>query len=67
MAARTLVLAKGSDAMFTPGEPVKIPRDEVTALSVACVACSGDDEALRERYAALWSDGAAPADQRSAG
>jgi squalene monooxygenase len=56
MAARTLVLAKGSDAMFTPGDPVKIPRDEVASLSTSCVTHSGDDAFLRERYAALWSD-----------
>jgi squalene monooxygenase len=67
MAARTLVLAQGSDAMFTPGEPVKIPRDEVAALSLACVTDSGDDEALRTRYAALWSDAPIPEDRRSVG
>jgi squalene monooxygenase len=65
MAARTLVLAQGNDAMFTPGEPVKIPREEVAALSVACVAHSGDDEVLRARYAGLWTS-EVPADRRSA-
>jgi squalene monooxygenase len=67
MAARTLVLARGNDAMFTPGEPVKIPRDEVVALSIACVAQSGDDGALRASYAALWGDGPVALDRRSAG
>jgi hypothetical protein len=59
MAARTLMLARGGDAMFTPGAAVKIPRDEVAALSIACVTLSGDDDELRARYAALWSEGAA--------
>lgn len=54
MAARTLVLARGNDAMFTPGEPVKISREEVEALSAACVAHHADDDALRAQYAALW-------------
>ncbi len=67
MAARTLVLAQGNDAMFTPGKPVKIPRDEVAALSLACIAHSGDDEALRARYAALWSERSIAAERRSAG
>jgi phytoene/squalene synthetase/2-polyprenyl-6-methoxyphenol hydroxylase-like FAD-dependent oxidoreductase len=67
MAARTLVLARGNDAMFSVGNPVKIPRDEVAALSLACIAHSGDDEALRAQYAALWADGASAEDRRSAG
>jgi farnesyl-diphosphate farnesyltransferase len=66
MAARTLVLARGNDALFTPGEPVKIPRDEVAALSVACIAHSADDDALRARYAALWSDVPTPKGRRTA-
>jgi phytoene/squalene synthetase/2-polyprenyl-6-methoxyphenol hydroxylase-like FAD-dependent oxidoreductase len=66
MAARTLVLARGGDAMFTAGAAVKIPREEVAALSVACVTFSGDDAELRARYAALWSDSALP-EGRSAG
>lgn len=67
MAARTLVLARGNDAMFSSGNPVKIPRDEVAALSIACVAHSGDDQELRTRYAALWPDATIAADRRSAG
>jgi 2-polyprenyl-6-methoxyphenol hydroxylase-like FAD-dependent oxidoreductase/phytoene/squalene synthetase len=67
MAARTLVLAKGSDAMFTPGDPVKIPRDEVASLSTACVTHSSDDDFLRKRYASLWSDGPDSEERRSAG
>jgi phytoene/squalene synthetase len=66
MAARTLVLARGGDAMFTAGAAVKIPREEVAALSVACVTFSSDDAELRARYAALWSDSALP-EGRSAG
>jgi phytoene/squalene synthetase len=56
MAARTLVLARGGDAMFTPGAAVKIPREEVAELSVACVTLSSDDDELRARYRALWSE-----------
>ena len=36
-------------------------------VSLECIAHSGDDAALRARYDALWSDGAAAADRRSAG
>jgi farnesyl-diphosphate farnesyltransferase len=56
MAARTLVQARGGDAMFTPGAAVKIPRDEVAALSIACVSLSSDDDELRVRYGALWTE-----------
>jgi farnesyl-diphosphate farnesyltransferase len=56
MAARTLVLAKGNDAMFTPGQPVKIPREEVESLAASCAAHHADDAALRADYAALWGE-----------
>jgi farnesyl-diphosphate farnesyltransferase len=54
MAARTLVLARGNDAMFIRDTAVKISRDEVAGLiaSVSQNAC--DDDALREQYAELW-------------
>jgi farnesyl-diphosphate farnesyltransferase len=54
MAARTLVLARGNDAMFVPGEPVKIARAEVEALIDECVKLVRDDAALRTRYARLF-------------
>lgn len=56
MAARTLVLAKGNDAMFTPGQAVKISRDEVEAITSECALHHADDAALRARYAALWGE-----------
>jgi phytoene/squalene synthetase/2-polyprenyl-6-methoxyphenol hydroxylase-like FAD-dependent oxidoreductase len=65
MAARTLVLAQAADAMFTPGEPVKITRNEVAALAAACVARTDDDEFLRAKYIELWSETASE-EQRSA-
>ncbi len=54
MAARTLVHGRGNDAMFVPGAPVKISRDEVEALVAECIANVSDDEALKTRYAALY-------------
>ncbi len=56
MAARTLVHAEGNDAMFQPGQPVKISRDEVMNLIGAASANVGDDAALRAHYAALWDN-----------
>lgn len=53
MAVRTLVVARGNDAMFVSGAPVKISRDEVTAIIADCLRYAGDDEALRARYDAL--------------
>lgn len=54
MAVRTLVHARGNDAMFIADEPVKIARAEVEQLIGDCVRYSTNDEALRERYARLW-------------
>lgn len=54
MAARTLVHARGNDAMFTAGEPVKISRAEVEQLIADCMGAAGDDDQLRARYDALW-------------
>ncbi|MGE0784655.1 MAG: squalene/phytoene synthase family protein [Sandaracinaceae bacterium] len=59
MAARTLVLARGNDAMFTAGEPVKISRAEVESLIAECMAMAGQDEELERRYAKLF-EGAWP-------
>jgi 2-polyprenyl-6-methoxyphenol hydroxylase-like FAD-dependent oxidoreductase/phytoene/squalene synthetase len=53
MAVRTLVVARGSDAMFTPGAPVKISREEVTDIIVQCTRNAGDNEALFAAYQAL--------------
>jgi farnesyl-diphosphate farnesyltransferase len=55
MAARTLLHARNNDAMFVADEPVKISRTEVEQLIAECVQLCDDDEALRARYAALWS------------
>jgi farnesyl-diphosphate farnesyltransferase len=54
MAVRTLVHARGNDAMFTAGDPVKIARGEVESLIADCVAHVGKDDALRQKYDALW-------------
>jgi len=54
MAGRTLALARGNDAMFVAGAPVKIQREEVEALIGECLALVSDNAALRSRYAALW-------------
>ena len=59
MAVRTLVHARGNDAMFVPGQPVKIARAEVEQLIADCMANAQSDEALRRRYDALWQ---APSD-----
>lgn len=56
MAARTLVMARGNDAMFVAGEPVKIRRDEVEALIQECLTYVSDDAALETRYAALYRE-----------
>ncbi len=53
MAVRTLVVARGNNAMFTPGEPVKISREEVTAIILQCTINAGNNEALLAAYQAL--------------
>jgi len=55
MAVRTLVHARGNDAMFTTGAPVKIARSEVEQLIADCLKHAKDDAALRDRYDALWA------------
>ena len=54
MAVRTLVHARGNDAMFVAGQPVKIARSEVEKLIADCLASAGNDDALREHYDRLW-------------
>jgi farnesyl-diphosphate farnesyltransferase len=56
MAVRTLAIARGNDAMFTPGKPVKISRAEVAKLIAECTFHKGNDEALRLRYAAMRTE-----------
>lgn len=63
MAARTLAQARGGDAMFELGAPVKIERAEVEALAAECFERGGDDAWLRRRYASLWT----PRDVRPGG
>jgi 2-polyprenyl-6-methoxyphenol hydroxylase-like FAD-dependent oxidoreductase/phytoene/squalene synthetase len=60
MAVRTLVVARGNDAMFVPGAPVKISRDEVGAIIADCLRFAGDDETLRARYESLRAREPAP-------
>jgi phytoene/squalene synthetase len=56
MAARTLVVGRGNDAMFVAGEPVKISREEVESIVAECVRHVSDDDALRARYARLYDE-----------
>jgi farnesyl-diphosphate farnesyltransferase len=60
MAVRTLVVARGNDAMFVPGAPVKISREEVGAIIADCLRFAGDDDALRARYESLRAREPAP-------
>ena len=53
MAVRTAQLARGNDAQFRRGAPVKISREEVARLISDCVRRVNDDEALREGWHAL--------------
>jgi 2-polyprenyl-6-methoxyphenol hydroxylase-like FAD-dependent oxidoreductase/phytoene/squalene synthetase len=54
MAARTLMLARDNDDVFTPGRPVKIPRSEVEQLAADCLRLATSDNLLRTAYASLW-------------
>ncbi|MFI5306332.1 MAG: squalene/phytoene synthase family protein [Polyangiales bacterium] len=58
MAVRTLVLARGNDALFVAGSAVKISRTEVAHLIACCTRDVADDEALRAAFAELWRGGA---------
>jgi phytoene/squalene synthetase/2-polyprenyl-6-methoxyphenol hydroxylase-like FAD-dependent oxidoreductase len=55
MAARSLLHARGNDAMFEPDRPVKIARDEVEAIIHECVLICQDDDAIGSRYRTLWA------------
>jgi farnesyl-diphosphate farnesyltransferase len=67
MAARTLVHARGNDAMFISGEPVKLARPEIETLIADCLRHAGDDGALRRGYRELWRAREPGADERLAG
>jgi farnesyl-diphosphate farnesyltransferase len=54
MAALTLVHARGNDAMFTPGEEVKISRQMVEQVIAECMMNVADDVSLKARYQRLW-------------
>ena len=54
MAARTLMHARGNDAMFEAGAEVKISRAEVEAIIAEVSQLVGDDDALARRYRTLW-------------
>ena len=56
MAVRTLSHARGNDAMFVEGAPVKISREEVGAIIGECAEFATEDGYLRERYDALWDN-----------
>lgn len=60
MAARTLVLARGNDAMFVAGMPVKISREEVESIVKECITHAGDDAWIRARWATVWAHEQAP-------
>lgn len=57
MAVKTLLLARGNDAMFIAGREVKMSRAEVEQVIVRCTAICGDDDALRSAYGTLWAAG----------
>ena len=54
MAARTLVHARGNDAMFSADEPVKISREEVATLIADASQAADDDAALHAQFDRLW-------------
>lgn len=53
MAVATLAHARGNDAQFDTGQPVKITRPEVEAIIKQCVALSSDDDGLRAAFVEL--------------
>jgi phytoene/squalene synthetase/2-polyprenyl-6-methoxyphenol hydroxylase-like FAD-dependent oxidoreductase len=63
IAVRTLVVARGSDAVFDAQSPVKISRADLAKIVADGTAAAGDDAALRHQYDSLWIDerAAAPA------
>jgi phytoene/squalene synthetase len=59
MAALTLVHARGNDAMFVPGDEVKISRQAVEQVIAECMMNVTDDASLKARYRSLWKPEAA--------
>lgn len=57
MAVRTAQVARGNDAQFRRGAPVKISRDEVGRLIADCVRRVNDDDALRAGWQELRTPG----------
>lgn len=53
MAVRTAQVARGNDAQFRRGAPVKITREEVGRLISDCVRRASDDDALRDGWVEL--------------
>lgn len=53
MAVETLALARTSENVFVPNQPVKITREAVGRIIAECGALCRDDAALRRRYAEL--------------
>ncbi len=55
LAVKTVGLAYGNDAMFTPGAAVKVSRQEVEEVVARCAADCDNDTLLRAEYEAMWS------------
>lgn len=64
MAASTLEHGQGNDAMFVPGEAVKISREVVESIILECAEHVHDNAWLEARYAAMRS-GEPAAEMRS--
>ena len=55
LAVKTVEHAHGNDAMFTPGDAVKVSRAEVEETVVRCAQIYADDALLRSDYEDMWS------------
>lgn len=53
MAVETLALAENNDAMFVPGEKIKISRSDVGRIIADCGRDCRDDGALRDAFKAM--------------
>lgn len=53
MARETLTLLVGDDAMFVPGQQLKISREVVARVTHDCLASADDDASLRGQYAVM--------------
>ena len=54
LAVKTLGLAYGNDAMFTPEQEVKVSRHEVAEVIELCTRFVHDDQLLRADYESMW-------------